>query len=63
MRAGIKTIILPKKNEKDLEEIPEHIRNKMNFEYIQRMDEAIELALKHAEPRSAEREIVSPPVS
>jgi ATP-dependent Lon protease len=63
MRAGIKTIILPKKNEKDLEEIPEHIRNQMNFKYIQRMDEAIELALKHTEPRSAEREIVSPPVS
>jgi ATP-dependent Lon protease len=63
MRAGIKTIILPKKNEKDLEEIPEHIRNQMNFKYIQRMDEAIELALKHTEPRTAEREIVSPPVS
>jgi ATP-dependent Lon protease len=63
MRAGINTIILPKKNEKDLEEIPEHIRNKMNFKYIQRMDEAIELALKHTEPLSAERETVSPPVS
>ena len=63
MRAGIRTIILPKKNEKDLEEIPEHIRNQMNFKFIQRMDEAIELALKHTEPRSAEREVVSPPVS
>jgi ATP-dependent Lon protease len=63
MRAGIKTIILPKKNEKDLEEIPEHIRNQMNFKYIQRMDEAIELALKHTEPLSAERKVVSPPVS
>ncbi len=63
MRAGIKTIILPKKNEKDLEEIPENIRNQMNFKYIQRMDEAIELALKHTEPRSAEREAFIPPVS
>jgi ATP-dependent Lon protease len=63
MRAGIKTIILPKKNEKDLEEIPENIRNQMNFKYIQRMDEAIELALKHTEPRSAEREAFTPPVS
>jgi ATP-dependent Lon protease len=63
MRAGINTIILPKKNEKDLEEIPEHIRNKMNFQFIQRMDEAIELALKHTEPLSAEREVVSVPVS
>jgi ATP-dependent Lon protease len=59
MRAGIKTIILPKKNEKDLEEIPEHIRNQMNFKFIQKMDEAIELALKHAEPVSAERGTMS----
>jgi ATP-dependent Lon protease len=63
MRAGIKTIILPKKNEKDLEEIPEHIRKQMNFNFIQRMDEAIELALKQTEPRSAERGTVSPQVS
>ncbi|MBP1699571.1 MAG: lon [Deltaproteobacteria bacterium] len=63
MRAGIRTIILPKKNEKDLEEIPEHIRNQMNFKFIQRMDEAIELALKQAEPLNAERESVSVPVS
>ena len=63
MRAGIRTIILPKRNEKDLEEIPEHIRNQMNFKFIQRMDEAIELALTHAEPLSAERETFSVPVS
>jgi ATP-dependent Lon protease len=50
MRAGIKTIILPKKNEKDLEEIPENIRNQLDFKFIQRMDEAIDLALKHIEP-------------
>jgi ATP-dependent Lon protease len=63
MRAGIRTIILPKKNEKDLEEIPEHIRNQMHFKFIQRMDEAIELALKHPEPRSAERETASAPTA
>jgi ATP-dependent Lon protease len=61
MRAGIKTIILPQKNEKDLEEIPERIRNQMNFKFIQRMDEAIELALKHTEPRGQEREMISAP--
>jgi ATP-dependent Lon protease len=63
MRAGIKTIILPKKNEKDLEEIPEHIRKQMNFQFIQRMDEAIEMALKHTAPPSPERETVSAAVS
>jgi ATP-dependent Lon protease len=63
MRAGIRTIILPQKNEKDLEEIPEHIRNQMNFKFIHRMDEAIELALKQIEPLNAERESVSVPAS
>ena len=59
MRAGIKTIILPKKNEKDLEEIPEHIRNQMNFKFIQRMDEAIAHALKHPDPRTKEQGAMS----
>lgn len=44
-RAGIKTIILPKKNEKDLEEIPERIKKEMDFKFIQKMDEAITMAL------------------
>jgi len=43
-RAGIKTIILPKKNEKDLEEIPERIKKEMDFKFIQKMDEAIDMA-------------------
>ncbi len=59
-RAGINTVILPKKNEKDLEEIPERIRKEMHFKFIQRMDEAIELALKHPEEiRPTERQTVS----
>jgi ATP-dependent Lon protease len=44
-RAGIHTIILPKKNEKDLEEIPERIKKEMEFKFIQKMDEAINLVL------------------
>jgi len=44
-RAGIKTIILPKRNEKDLEEIPKDIREKMDFHFVERMDEVIEIAL------------------
>jgi len=47
-RAGIRAIILPKKNEKDLEEIPERIRNQMEFIFIQRMDEAIDMALSQS---------------
>jgi ATP-dependent Lon protease len=46
MRAGIRTVLLPKKNEKDLEEIPERIRNEMEFKFINRMDEVIPMALR-----------------
>jgi ATP-dependent Lon protease len=41
-RAGIKTVILPKKNEKDLEEIPQNVLKELNFIFIENIDEAIE---------------------
>jgi len=44
-RAGIKTIILPQKNEKDLEELSEHIKEGMEFRFVQRMDEVVKIAL------------------
>ena len=45
-RAGITTVILPKRNEKDLEEVPEEVKKKMKFHFVQRMDEIIDLALQ-----------------
>ena len=44
-RAGIGTIILPKKNEKDLEEIPPHLKKGLKFHFVERMDEVVDLAL------------------
>ncbi len=44
-RAGIYTIIMPEKNAKDLEEIPENIKEKMNFVSAQHMDEVLDIAL------------------
>ncbi len=44
-RAGIHTVILPKKNEKDLEDIPENAKQDLTFEFIQKIDEVISLAL------------------
>jgi len=44
-RAGITTLILPQKNEKDLEEIPQHIKEALEFRFVNRMDEAIPMAL------------------
>ncbi len=44
-RAGLDTVILPKRNEKDLDEIPREVRDVMTFVLVDRIDEAIEAAL------------------
>ncbi|MEO0293099.1 MAG: endopeptidase La [candidate division WOR-3 bacterium] len=43
--AGIKNIILPKDNEKDLVEIPEEYKEGLSFHFVERIEEAVELAI------------------
>ncbi len=47
-RAGLKTIILPQRNQKDIEDVPEEIRDQINFVFADRVDDVIRAAL--AEP-------------
>ena len=44
-RAGIKRIILPKWNQKDLEDVPKKVRKMIRFYFVQTMDEVLKLAL------------------
>jgi ATP-dependent Lon protease len=44
--AGIKTIILPQNNKKDLVELPKKTVKDLNFKFVKHMDEVIEIALK-----------------
>lgn len=44
-RVGINTVILPKENEKDLEEIPAKIKKKMKLVLAEHLDEVLEIAL------------------
>ncbi|MBH48425.1 MAG: endopeptidase La [Halobacteriovorax sp.] len=44
-RAGIRTIILPKQNEKDLKEVPERHRKGMRFHAVAHFDEVLKVAL------------------
>jgi len=44
-RAGLTTVILPRRNEKDLEEVPAEVREKMRFVLIDRISQAFEEAL------------------
>jgi len=55
-RAGIREIILPRLNEKDLEEIPMRIMKGMRFRFIDRVDEGISLALVAGNARRASRQ-------
>jgi ATP-dependent Lon protease len=45
-RLGINRIIIPKRNKKDLEDIPKHIRNDMEFLPVETVDEVLAIALK-----------------
>jgi ATP-dependent Lon protease len=44
-RAGIRQIIMPKANEKDLRDVPDEVRAHMVFTFAERMDEVLHLAL------------------
>ncbi len=44
-RAGIKTLILPKNNKKDLEDIPQSVLKDLTFHFVEHMDEVLKFAL------------------
>lgn len=45
MRAGIKQVIIPKKNEKDLLELPPKVKKNLEFIPVERMDDVLQIAL------------------
>src|SRR5208337_661411 len=51
-RAGIKKLLIPKENKKDLEEIPANVRRKIDFVLVENMDEVLREALLPAEAGS-----------
>ncbi len=63
-RAGLRTVLLPKDNEKDLEELPDNIREEMTFHFVSHMDEVLALALRPepAAPKSETNGHGEPPV-
>jgi ATP-dependent Lon protease len=57
-RAGIRTVIAPRLNEADLDEIPPHLRKGMEFKFASRIEQVLKLALEESadrRPRSATR--------
>jgi ATP-dependent Lon protease len=51
LRAGIRTIVLPEKNKRDLVKIPANVRRKLRFITVNNMDEVVPLALEKGKER------------
>jgi len=45
LRAGIKTVMLPRRNEKDLEDVPAEARARLEFVFLERVEDAIRAAI------------------
>jgi ATP-dependent Lon protease len=56
-RAGLKKVILPDRNQKDLDDVPANVREGMEFLFIKRVDDVVDLAIG---PKKAD-EVVVPP--
>jgi ATP-dependent Lon protease len=55
-RAGLKTVILPKENKKDLEDIPKNVQDEVEFVFVSHLDEVLKIALKKPLPTVSEDE-------
>ena len=55
-RAGIRTVLLPARNRRDLEDIPASVRDSVEFLFVERVDELVRLALAEPAPAGQSRE-------
>ena len=56
-RAGIKTFVLPKKNQKDLSELPANVRQELRFIFVESMEEVLAAAMgDHSATATGERQ-------
>ena len=69
-RAGLNTIILPAKNERDLTELPENVKRKMTFKFVEEISQVFDLALdpvgkggKSVTPRPKRKSVTPPEVA
>jgi ATP-dependent Lon protease len=61
-RAGIKTIIMPKDNEKDLADIPKNVLDSMNVYLVGQMDEVLKIAMAGPMPAALTPAVAAPEV-
>jgi ATP-dependent Lon protease len=64
-RGGIKTVLIPEENVKDLAEIPDNVKNKLDIQPVKWIDNVFELALEHKPVALADEDVAAalPPVA
>lgn len=65
-RAGLKTIVIPKKNKKDMVDIPRKVQRDMNFIFVERMEEVLPVALHKRQVKTVSprvRRVSRPPLA
>jgi ATP-dependent Lon protease len=60
-RSGLREVIMPKANEKDLRDIPDEVKTHMTFRFVERMDEVLRIALLPAVPEELADALPSEP--
>jgi ATP-dependent Lon protease len=62
-RGNIKTVIIPKDNEKDIAEVPQNVQNALNIIFVEHIDEVLEIAFVKDEDEFHESHIATLPVT
>ncbi|HUI72072.1 MAG TPA: endopeptidase La, partial [Spirochaetia bacterium] len=58
-RAGLTTVILPKRNERDLDDLPNDVRTRMQFVLVDRIDEALAVGLAPRREQAAAEKLIA----
>jgi len=58
-RAGVKTVIIPKRNVKDLVDVPKKARNDLNIRPVEHLDEVLKIAILPREPKTKRRKVAA----
>ncbi len=59
MRAGITAVMLPKRNQKDLQDVPEEARQKLSFVWLETVDDAVSFALADSNQAPAPQPVLA----
>jgi ATP-dependent Lon protease len=60
-RAGLRTVLLPRRNDADLDELPDQVRTEMTFILLDSLDEALDAVLTKP-PAVSDQSLPPPPV-